>query len=53
MSRSSRGSHAFTLIELLVVVAVISILASLLMPTVLRTMRQSAATHCKSNCLQT
>ena len=39
----------FTLIELLVVVAVISILASLIMPTVLRAMRQSEKTVCKSN----
>ena len=50
MARDRIG--AFSLIELLVVVAVISILASLLMPTVLRTMRQSAATHCKSNLSQ-
>jgi len=47
-----RHGEGFTLIELLVVVAVISILASLLMPTVLRTMRQSAVAHCKSNLAQ-
>ena len=61
MSRpSSRAAHlalpgarscpqAFTLIELLVVVGVIGILASLLMPTLLRAMGAVSATRCKSN----
>jgi prepilin-type N-terminal cleavage/methylation domain-containing protein/prepilin-type processing-associated H-X9-DG protein len=44
--------RAFTLIELLVVMAVISILASLLMPTVVRALAQSEKTHCKSNLSQ-
>jgi len=48
----ARTTPAFTLIELLVVVAVISILASLTMPTVLRAMRQSQKTQCKSNHMQ-
>jgi len=42
----------FTLIELLVVVAVIGILASLLMPAVLRGMRSAQSAQCKSNLRQ-
>ena len=53
---SPRGSApsrpAFTLIELLVVVAVIGILASLLMPAILRAMKTAAAANCKSNLKQ-
>ena len=50
--RASARGQAFTLIELLVVVAVISILASLTMPTVLRSMRLSEKAQCKSNHMQ-
>ena len=47
-----RASRGFTLIELLVVVAVIGILASLLMPAILGSMRQATSASCKSNLKQ-
>lgn len=45
-------SPAFTLIELLVVVAVIAILASLLIPTIVSSMRSAVSAQCKSNLRQ-
>jgi len=47
-----RERTAFTLIELLVVVAVIGILASLLMPAILRSMRSATGAACKNNLRQ-
>jgi len=44
-----RWRRGFTLVELLVVVSVISILASLLMPTLLRSMAAAQITKCQSN----
>ena len=52
MNGANRRKRGFTLIELLVVVAVLSILASMLLPVTLRGMRQSATAHCKSNFIQ-
>jgi len=49
---TSHPRHGFTLIELLVVIAVISILSTLLMPSVLRAMRMAATANCKSNIRQ-
>ena len=46
-----RGS-GFTLIELLVVVAVIAILASLVMPVVIDSLRKATAANCMSNLKQ-
>ena len=49
---TGRPTRGFTLIELLVVIAVISILSSLLMPSVLRAMRMATTANCKSNVRQ-
>ena len=51
MTRQPRA-NGFTLIELLVVIAVIGILASLLMPAVLRAMKAATTTSCISNLRQ-
>jgi prepilin-type N-terminal cleavage/methylation domain-containing protein/prepilin-type processing-associated H-X9-DG protein len=42
----------FTLVELLVVVAVIGVLASMLMPSILSGMKSATATSCRNNLLQ-
>ena len=54
MARPQRGGPraAFTLIELLVVVAVITILAALLAPTVMRGIAAGQSAACKSNLQQ-
>ncbi|MFC1806162.1 type II secretion system protein [Planctomycetota bacterium] len=52
MAAKSARRQAFTLIELLVVVAVIGILASLLMPAILRSLRKASAAACTNNLKQ-
>ena len=49
MVSSTRRTVAFTLVELLVVIAVITILASLLLPSVTTSMQQAGSVQCRSN----
>ncbi len=48
--QTSRARHGFTMVELVIVLAVVSVLAGLIIPSLMKARNQAAAAQCLDNC---